>query len=92
MAVISIATKQQQPVVLVRPIKPLLNDIDQYLYRYGTATDIETDPIELLKQLREAYDELDSKLDNTEDYSEENAQLKEQIAQLRAKIPPWWRG
>jgi hypothetical protein len=76
--------------------KTLLEDVKRYLWRYGTATDVETDPIELLKQAADALSNrerlFEAEGDMIEKLEKENAQLKAELAAAKAKLPPWWKG
>lgn len=78
----------------------LLNEVQRYLWRYGTSTDIETDPIDLLRQAYEALDsqekafekEQEDDVDRLTHLTAENAKLKAELAAANAKLPPWWKG
>lgn len=106
MAVLAIAD-QSTPSPSSNNMKPkawsfrgLLTEIGQYLWRYGTATDVETDPVELLKHAYHALDNQEKAFEKEQEaderlitqLTEENKKLKVELVATKAKIPPWWKG
>lgn len=78
----------------------LYADVKRYLWRYGTSTDVETDPIELLRELMDCIEHDESDFEKEHDElikSESDLQAKvesltAEVAALKAKFPSWWKG
>jgi len=81
----------------------LLREIKRYLWRYGSVTDRETDPIELLRQAYVALetqeqafeDENAADLTKIEELEKRIAQLQSENTALKASsttMPSWWQG
>lgn len=81
----------------------LLKEIRRYLWRYGSVTDRETDPIELLRQAFVALEtqeqrfEDENATDSTmiEELQKRIKQLESENTALKASastMPAWWQG